>query len=158
MTLIKKTLGAALLSSVLMSSVVSADNTKVGVGYSGIFYGNYIQGISARGWIDAIGLEAIIGNFKIQDVNTNFYSAKAMYAPIIHDHSKFYIGLEGGIATQSDSSSNIKTIRPFFGSEYSFQEIPELGFSWEAGYMRSTTDGNNVLSGTTVSFGMHYYF
>jgi len=158
MTLIKKTLGVTVLSAVLMSSALSADNTKVGVGYSGVYYGNYIQGISARGWIDAIGVEAIIGNFKMDNVNSNFYSAKAMYAPIIHDHSKFYIGLEGGIATSSDSESNIKMIRPFFGSEYSFQEIPELGFSWEAGYMRSTVDGNNALSGTTVSIGMHYYF
>ena len=122
-----------------------------------MYYGNYIQGISARGWFDNIGIEANVGNLKIDEDNMNFYSARAMYAPIVKSNSKFYIGLEGGIATQDDID-NLNIIRPFFGSEYFFEETPELSFSWEAGYMSSESDGDNVYSGTTVSVGVHYYF
>ena len=158
MKLSKKLLLAALLSTAISSTASAADSSKFGLGYTGMYYGNYIQGISARGWFDAIGVEANIGNLEIEDENMNFYSAKAMYAPIIKSNSKFYLGLEAGIVTEDSADDNVNVIRPFFGSEYFFEETPELSFSWEAGYMRSTADGDNVYSGTTVSVGIHYYF
>jgi hypothetical protein len=102
-------------------------------------------------------------------------SAKIMYAPVVRAHSRFYVGLEGGIGNvgleQNDqdllpgTDVTVYTISPLIGSEFHFAEIPELGLNWEVGYRFQTLniDDNNgdvdlKLDGTFVTVGAHYYF
>jgi len=162
MKLGKKLLMATLLSGIMSVSAVAEDNMKYSVGYTGMYYGNYIQGISARASMKNVGLELNYGNLKVQDTSINLYTLKGMYTLIEKHNSKFYIGVEGGIVTSTNNdditNDDITIVRPFFGSEYFMKETPELSFSWEAGYLSSRSNGNNVLSGTSVSVGVHYYF
>lgn len=180
-------IAAMVLALVLSLAVnVNANENKVGVGYQGIFLGDTLQGVSVRGWLlmNKLGLEGNIfqGTNEI-DIDVNGYSndygtsldadltlftAKAMFAPIVRQNSKFYVGLEAGVGTIEVSDLediDITIFGPLLGAEYNFQEAPELGFNWEVGYKFTSleygadyVDVAVDLDGVSVSLGVHYFF
>jgi hypothetical protein len=185
---------ALLLLFALSSSAVAADEKDlpskitVGVGYEGMFLGNYLQSLSVRGWVNRFGIEADIwqanANLDLDipvgdtDVSIWLLSGKFMFAPIVRDRSKFYVGIEGGFgfldididqgATDLSPSVTALTGGPMIGAEFYLQGIPEVGFNFEVGYRFSTlsvdtdlgiNDGADVgLNGIWVTLGAHYYF
>jgi len=188
----KKHLVIGLVCAVLMLGampVYAADvNRTVGLGYQGVVMSSYLQGVSVRSWVqDNIGVEGTIaytyGKVEVEDNSKQEgdifdFSVKAMYAPIVREHHKFYVGLEAGYGMANVDYNNngvpgtadtsFWTIGPLFGVEYFFQELPELGFCWEAGYKfntgsvddddNATTDPDVLLHGLSIGLGVHYYF
>ncbi|MBN1505763.1 MAG: hypothetical protein JW955_02900 [Sedimentisphaerales bacterium] len=187
---------ALLLLFVLSTSAVAADGTDlpskvtVGVGYEGMYLGNYLQGLSVRGWFDRFGIEGSIWQANVSldldipagagdtDASIWLLGGKFMFAPILRDHSKFYVGVEGGWGTAgldidtgaNDMSPSVDgwTVGPMFGAEFFFQEIPELGFNFEVGYrfaflnadadLGSNDKADLGMNGIWVTAGVHYYF
>lgn len=160
---------AAIIFALALSLAVNvnAEENKIGAGYQGVFIGNFLQGVSARGWLNNVGLEGNIfqASVDIDGADTNLFllTAKGMFAPIVRQNSKFYVGLEAGlgIIDTDDKDGNIAVFGPLFGVEYNFQGLPELGFNWDVGYKLNNFEYDNVdidLSGVSVSFGVHYYF
>ncbi|MEC9485927.1 MAG: hypothetical protein UMU76_00295 [Prosthecochloris sp.] len=189
-----KALFAGCLAVVMSAgSLMAADNVapnagKVGAGYQGVFAGDILQGVSARYWAtNEIGVE---GNFFYGDATVgmestdtdlfdgSFYlgTAKVMYAPVVNQNSRFYIGLEGGIGAvdaEFDEEEwpydvDVYVLNPLIGAEHYFSEFPELGFNWEVGYKMHMIDAGVKdvddkdleidLNGISVALGAHYYF
>ncbi|NTW46735.1 MAG: hypothetical protein HGB16_01170 [Chlorobaculum sp.] len=190
----KKILSAALLALLCGSgNAFAAGNTeapnveKFSLGYEGILAGNVVQGLSSRYWFtNNVGgevnlsygrLGVNIDNASIDDSHASLLmgSAKVMYAPVVKEHSRFYVGLEGGIGNVGievndedalpNTDVNVYVVSPLIGSEFYFAELPELGLNWEVGYRFQTVniddDAAEVdlkLDGTFVTVGAHYYF
>lgn len=180
----KKILSAVLLALLCGSgSAFAADNSAVGpntqqfsLGYEGILAGDVLQGVSSRYWFnDNIGgeLNLCYGRVDFDGDNADLFlgELKVMYAPIVKQNSRFYVGLEGGIGSiGGDATANtdvtVYTISPFVGSEFRFAEIPDMAFNWEVGYKwhrvnidpDSSSDYNVNIDGTFVTVGAHYYF
>ena len=198
----KKDLSGIVLDTLMMflfSGVVFAagdagknfTSNKVGVGYQGMVARDFLNGISVRGWIgDRIGLEGsglygrVSGDFESfvnGEVKADLWlvEAKAMYALMVRDYSKFYAGGKLGYGrlgfTQANLPSSIKidgtsvwTPGLFVGAEWSFPQIPEVGFNFDVGYSwflyeNKVSDDPYVylnlnLSGVSTTFGIHYYF
>lgn len=156
---------------------------KLSLGYQGIIAGDFLQGVSSRYWVtNNIGSELNVfygtAGIDFHDSYTDNYdgdvlltTAKFLYAPVVKEHSRFYVGIEGGAGTlrgKSDNNSkhsSIYAISPLFGAEFNLAGIPELGLNWEVGYKYCGAtykrNGENVdvnISGTFVSLGAHYYF
>ncbi|OHB66754.1 MAG: hypothetical protein A2Y76_02590 [Planctomycetes bacterium RBG_13_60_9] len=188
-------LGVTVLLALLAfsSSATAADSEDlatektIGIGYEGMFLGEFLQGASVRGWLGKVGLEANvwqsdvgvkIGDLPSVDVSAFVLTGKIMYAPIVREHTKFYLGLQAGLgsidlptgtlgdiadADIPDTSIDVFVFGPLFGVEYRFQELPELGFNWEVGYSFSSLDMDIVdpsvdLNGISITLGVHYYF
>ncbi|MBN1928185.1 MAG: hypothetical protein JW764_01380 [Chlorobiaceae bacterium] len=185
----KKILSAALLAVLCGSGTAfAADkndegcNTKqFSVGYEGVFAGDVLQGLSSRYWFNnnvggelnlyygRVGLD--IDSF---DTNADLFLAelKMLYAPVVKQNSRFYLGLSGGVGSiggdlvdDLDVDVTVYTISPFVGTEFRFSEIPDLCFNWEVGYkfhrvnVDSEYDDVNLnIDGTFVTLGAHYYF
>lgn len=191
----KKILSAALLALVcgtgnayaVDNSAQAPDTKKLSLGYEGIFAGNILQGVSSRYWFNnnvggelnfyygRLGLD--IENSGIDDAHASLLmgSAKVLYAPVVKAHSRFYVGLEGGIGNVGVENKDadvlpgdvsVYTVSPLIGSELHLAEIPELGLNWEVGYRFQTINWDNdlvgnadlKLDGTFVTVGAHYYF
>ena len=190
----KKILSAALLALLCGSgNAFAAGNVegpnveKFSLGYEGILAGNVVQGLSSRYWFNnnvggelnlsygRLGIN--VDNSPMDDSHASLLmgSAKVMYAPVVKAHSRFYVGLEGGIGNvgveENDEDAlpntdiSVYTISPLIGSEFYFAELPELGLNWEVGYRFQTVNIDNdaadvdlKLDGTFVTVGAHYYF
>ncbi|UZJ37165.1 hypothetical protein [Prosthecochloris sp. SCSIO W1103] len=96
---------------------------------------------------------------------------KLMYAPVVNENSRFYVGLEGGLGSSSwdENGSEVDSddfylIQPLIGTEFNFSEFTEVGFNFEVGYsFTGEDDGDDSdyeydLSGVAVGIGAHYYF
>ena len=191
----KKILSVALLAFFCGSgNAFAIDNAedpnvqKISLGYEGILAGNVLQGVSTRYWFTSNLGGELNGYFGRVGVNADNWiydeshasllmgSAKVLYAPVVKAHSRFYVGLEGGIGNigvEVDDNDalpgidvNVFTVSPLIGSEFYFAEMPELGLNWEVGYrfqsinIDSDTAGDVdlKLDGTFVTLGAHYYF
>ncbi|NTW52063.1 MAG: hypothetical protein HGB22_05700 [Chlorobiaceae bacterium] len=185
----KKTISAVILALICGAGSASAAEPlnvrKASVGYEGVFAGNVLQGISSRYWFTKnVGseLNVFYGSVGVDsatediDIKGDLFlaSAKVLYAPVVKDHSKFYLGFEGGIgsigAKKDDKNVlpgdiSVYTYGPLVGAEFNFAEIPELGLNWEVGYKfhnaNYSDDSRDIdvnLNGTYVSLGAHYYF
>lgn len=164
-----------------VGSVFAADgagknfiSNKVGVGYQGMVAGDYLNGISARGWIgNNFGLEASVfygsidadvnGYGNVTDSDMTLFEAKAMYAFLVKQNSRFYVGAKGGVGKldYDIDDDTVWTCGAFVGSEWNFQGIPELGFNFDVGYNYIDYDDDHVdikLDGIAATFGIHYYF
>ena len=164
-------------------------SSKVGVGYQGMVAGSFLNGLSVRGWMgDRFGLE---GNVFYGRVDANIehgsetmdlakadllmVEAKAMYAIVAKNYSKFYVGGKFGYgrlgftdAPGSIDGSSVLTPGLFIGSEWSFPQLPEVGFNFDVGYTwflyntKVNEDPylylNLDMSGVNATFGIHYYF
>jgi len=130
---------------------------RVGSVNQGVFAGDILQGISGRYWAtENFGGELNLfygrAGFDVEDSGTEVFDGhgdlllgtlKLMYSPIVKENSRFYVGLEGGIGSVNaeaddqdvlDGDITVYTINPFFGAEYNFTELPELGLNFEVGY------------------------
>ena len=155
----------------------------LGLGYQGILLPEIMNAASVRAWLNnQFALEANIYHAYLDaevtegdtmDVNFFAFSLKGLFATIVKDNSKFYVGAEGGygiadldadtdtLGTEMDTEIETWMIGPLVGAEYSFTELPELGFNWELGYKFNFMDVEDVeldLFGLYVSVGVHYYF
>jgi len=191
----KKTLSAALLALLCGSGTAfAADNSeapnvrKLSLGYEGILAGNVLQGVSTRYWFNnnvggelngyfgRLGINADNSSYDDSHVSLLMGSAKLLYAPVVKAHSRFYVGIEGGVGNVgvevNDKDAlpgvdvNVYTVSPLIGSEFYFAEMPELGLNWEVGYRFQSINVNSdsagdvdlKLDGTFVTLGAHYYF
>jgi len=158
-------------------------SNKVGVGYQGMVAGSFLNGLSVRGWIgERVGLEGNVfyGQADL-DVNGNdafkadlwMLEAKAMYAFIVKSYSKFYAGAKvgyGQVTAETGSSKlldgeSIWTPGIFVGAEWSFPQLPEVGFNFDVGYSAlifnnsvGSADIDLNIHGVNATFGIHYYF
>jgi len=174
-------------------SVFAADDAKnfisnkVGVGYQGMVVGSLLNGLSARGWIgDRVGLEGSVfygkadieaTGYRDMDADADLWmlEVKAMYALVVRDFSKFYIGGKIGYGQVSVSEGGLDAIDGealwtpgvFVGAEWSFPQLPEVGFNFDVGYsavlFNPTINGPNEdvdikMHGVNATFGIHYYF
>jgi hypothetical protein len=175
-------------------SVFAADDAKnfisnkVGVGYQGMVVGSLLNGLSARGWIgDRVGLEGSVfyGKADIETTSAGYtddtdadlwmLEVKAMYAFIVKSYSKFYVGGKigyGQVSVSGNGSDYIDgealwTPGVFVGAEWSFPQLPEVGFNFDVGYsavlFNPTINGPNEdvdikMHGVNATFGIHYYF
>jgi hypothetical protein len=175
------------------SNVDGPNTKKFSLGYEGVFAGDILQGVSSRYWFNNnvggevnlyygnVGIKAdqiSLGNvYNNVDAHAHLFyaSTKLLYAPVVKQNSRFYLGLEGGIGSIGANNNGDKlpaditvyNISPLIGSEFRFTEIPDLCFNWEVGYkfQRVNFNGNSGLSdidvnidGTFVTLGAHYYF
>lgn len=145
----------------------AADKYKIGVGYQGLIAGNYLNGLSVRGWFGpntAIGVEGNLfyGSMKgtVNDIpeidmtaNLWMIEVKGMYAFLVRPNSRFYAGgkfaygkykADSNSATVVDGHMYIPGI--LVGAEWNFPSLPELGFNFEVGY-------NYVIDKTTMGAG-----
>ena len=161
---------------------------QIGIGYQGIFPGN-TGGVSVRGWLqDKLGWDATLFYTTVTakldgveaDANAFVLDGRLMYAIVLRENSKFYIGGEFGYGNfdmemdieylGAHLEGDIFIINPMIGSEFFFTDIPELGFNWEVGYKIVSTDiETNVaevesadidldIKGCGITLGVHYYF
>ena len=149
-------------------------SNKIGVGYQGMVASDYLNGISVRGWIgNNFGLEASVfygsidadvnGYGNVTDSDMTLFEAKAMYAFLVKQNSRFYVGAKGGVGKldYDIDDDTVWTCGAFVGSEWNFQGIPELGFNFDVGYNYIDYDDDHVdikLDGIAATFGIHYYF
>jgi hypothetical protein len=166
---LKKHLLVTLVALFLILPVAQASaDTKVGLGYHGTFIGEFFNGLSLRAWFGALGADLTLYNAEIKpdggdDVQMYMFDGRFMYAPIIKENSRFYLGLNlaYGKIDLDYSDIDVLTYGVMIGAEYNFKEIPEIGFNWEVGYKNSNLDEDNFeidLRGISVAFGVHYYF
>jgi hypothetical protein len=177
------TLALSLLFCSSALAEMDFSNVKVGVGYQGMFAGDFLHGVSARAWpTDRFAVE---GNFFYggidvevdtpyddygEDADLYAGEIKLFYAPIVRQYCKFYGGLQGSIGEidldgEIDYNDEIYGLGIFVGSEFHFQEIPELGFNFDVGYKHyfyddeiDDTDIDLEIKGIGVTFGTHFYF
>lgn len=158
---------------------------KFGLGYQGVFAGNFLQGVSGRYWFNdtlagelnlfygTVGVdESAPGGDHLGDADALLGTLKVIYAPVVKANSRFYVGLEGGLGSiglNTDfgpgfglNNTSVWTMEPLFGAEFFLSEIPELGFNFEVGYkfhhVNFEDSVNLNIDGTTVAVGAHYYF
>jgi len=188
---------AALVILISAGSVFAADDagknfisSKVGVGYQGMVAGSFLNGISVRGWIgDRVGLEGTAFYGKVDaEIEENgvkedmvkadmwMIEAKAMYALVSRNYSKFYVGGKLGYGQVNMTEYGYKALDGasvftpglFIGSEWSFPQLPEVGFNFDVGYSwllfgtktdESPYEYENInMNGVNATFGIHYYF
>jgi len=176
--------GITLMMLVSVMPAMAQENNyisnRIGIGYQGMLAGEFLNGISARGWIgDNFGLElsGFYGSVDIdidlededvdledEDVDLTLGELKAMYAFIVKENSRFYVGAKGGYG-QLDIGEDVDLWEcgVFIGSEWNFQGIPELGFNFDVGYNYLHIDEDDYdveldIDGIGVTFGIHYYF
>lgn len=168
-----------------------AQDWKIGLGCEGMYFGPVVQGASVRAWTGPIGLEGnLFTGYAKADldatdpdddatykVKMNAIGLKGMYAPVVKTNSKFYVGAEvnygdvkadlGDYLDGAEYKGKMWTYGPFMGSEFNFQEIPEIGFNLEVGYIFNNVKFDNDdnddelnldVNGINVSLGVHYYF
>lgn len=167
-----------LVVAMLSAGVVHAQDGGIGLGFQhelfGIFDGMDGAGAntaSIRTWLsENFGLEGNISHRDMDDMGDMYLlGGKGMYAPIVRENSKMYVGLEGmfGQVDEESEETDVWLIRPLFGAQFHFEEIPELGFVWEVGYGfgNADTDFDNPeaddedidLSGVMVTVGAFYF-
>jgi len=179
----KKILLPLALIAACTSTTSIAEEGKLGLGFSGAFYGELLPRLSVRSWAsETFAIEGNFGHVKVDSGDSSFtvnlYSVKFLSALRVNAHSKFYVGLAIGkgeikstdtdtsysyyddesTTTTSTSKADIELINFLFGSEYSSQESPELAWNWEVGYRMTELESDLDISGLTAEAGVHYYF
>ncbi|MFO7964151.1 MAG: hypothetical protein R6U50_09545 [Desulfobacterales bacterium] len=172
--MMKRSLWVLALVVALAFGVGSAGAQELSVGYQGLIGtgSNLLSGISVRGWSDAFGYEGTFfyGHADVDgpDLEADIWilDAKLMYAAVIRENSKFYVGADfayGQYDIDDFTDDNLWMAGPMLGAEYSFQGLPELGFNWEVGYNFINVDIDDMdaelkLDGINVTAGVHYRF
>ncbi len=186
----RKAVGLAAIALMLCAGTASAEGRNVGklsIGYQRVDAGEsgWEDGISSRYWVnDNVGIEGNIfynawsykynDNAEVYDNSTLTGTVKVMYAPVVKENSRFYVGLEGGLGNydykdklspENDYTNTFWGVKPLIGVEYNFPGISELGLNFEVGYLFSSakddpTDDHDIYdnSGVRVGLGAHYYF
>jgi hypothetical protein len=179
-----------ILAAVLVAFIGISANAedKIGIGYQGLWGGGegIYNGASVRGWMDELGFDIGVGEWANHCSHRDGYlhkdedwmiRAQAMYAPegMAGKNAKCYFGAGLGYGREtysnSDGDSERSTalgVQPLFGFEYSFGEIPELGFNAQVGYTVVFYKYDDVHDDyydetererfVDVGMGVHYYF
>lgn len=175
-----KKVSAALLFLFLAAAAASAEEgssaAKIGVGFEGMKYGTFITGVSARSWFfNRFGLEGNVFYGKVkcsidgESISGDLWEVepKVMAALIVNENSRFYAGVKLGYGKIGFEASDMSVHKGVFnpgvllGTEFSFSELPEIGFNFEFGYSRNLykIEGIRVcIDGTNIEGGIHYYF
>ena len=172
-----KKLVAALILATSMAAFSQAQETTaastgdIGLGYQGIFLGNFFNGISVRYAPADVPMvaQAIYARYAGDvdgrgDGSINMLQGRLAYVLAEREQSKFYVGGKFGYMNVSaDSSTMIDGFNfgPMFGTEFRFTELPEIGFNFDVGYDFNTMDAQGTdldVDGINVTFGCHYYF
>lgn len=169
----------AILTLAMIPTMATAEDKNVlsgrwGVGYQGLASQSsyYLNGVSIRSWFnDDFGAQGTLFYYNSQqeknkDTTQFIATIKGMYSPIVSKHSRFFIGAElgGGNNAENGKNTTMFLVRPSFGAEFGFSEIPDLGFNFDVGYTYSTNDrkgsseNDSTVDGTSVSCGVAYYF
>ena len=169
----------ALMFFFLTAAAASADDGsigKIGVGFEGMKYGNLITGVSTRSWIlNRFGFEGNVFYGKVkcsyseETITGDLWEVepKVMVAIFVNQNSRFYAGAKLGYGRFGFEASDLSKHKGVFnpgvliGTEFSFSELPELGFNFEFGYSRNLykIEGIKItIDGTSVAGGIHYYF
>lgn len=163
-----------IMAGMLFATPVSARNQppasdmNFGLGYQGMWVQGFLHGVSGRFWMqDDIGME---GNLYMGDIdNLPFVGGlslfiiegKFMYAPVVRENSRFYFGglLNISIYDSDGSDGTVLGLGPFFGAEWRYSELPEIGFNFDLG-LKYYHDSDDVFDvwGFDTTFGIHYYF
>ncbi len=169
-----------LLAIALFIGANTAGAQDLSVGYQGLIGSgnNMLSGVSVRNWNENIGFEGTLFHGTMTadaggidgDASLWLLDGQVMYAAVVKDHSKFYLGGELGYG-QYDADDlgygegDFLMLSPLLGAEYSFQELPELGFNWEVAYAiifaeheESGADVDLDMTGINVTLGVHYKF
>lgn len=187
MKMTKAVVAAGLAVMLGAGSAVAAEGPnvgKVGVGPQLMEVGGmWAPGLSVRYWAtNEFGVEGNVfygtdseeytypGGSEYNE-DTLLGSLKLMYAPIVNENSRFYVGLEGGLGTYSyevddveNDSEDYYLIKPLIGTEFNFSEFKEVGFNVEVGYSFAGVDDEEYddwkedVSGISIGLGAHYYF
>ncbi len=150
---------------------------KLGLGYQAMVVDEFINGASIRGWFQhRIGVQFSVHHHKrrfkldyVPDFKTDayFFAGKLLYAPVLNQNSKFYVGIEGGYGYEDvrfSDNINYWALSPLFGAEYHFSGLPEIGFNFEVGYrFLNLTQGGHYeykidINDIWAGFGATYYF
>ncbi len=174
-----KILTVMVLTMALVGPAAAEVPTGLGLGYQGMFVDNIINGASARYWMsDNMGIEGDLFHLYVDNdgpiIGTSTYAnvialmGKCLYAPVVKENSRFYIGGQLGYAIAflggAKNDTHDLNLGGLMGAEYSFSDLPELGFNFEVGYLWNYTFGPEApnidvhLFGINVSLGVHYYF
>ncbi len=203
----RKAVGLVVLALALGAGTASASVSegrncgKVSVGYQGqdlMGINNFsdtssiglgaLNGLSVRSWVtNQVGIEGnlYVGNWKnnegdgeeTNEVSVLLGTVKGLWAPVVRENSRFYVGLEVGFGSydqqnvsgpdEGSADNGIYIVKPLIGVEYNFAGIPELGINFEVGYLFAGVhwdeqayelDAKSTMSGTSVGLGAHYYF
>ncbi|MFH1914842.1 MAG: hypothetical protein ABIK45_11265 [Pseudomonadota bacterium] len=159
----------------LCNDDINVASGKFGIGYAvnGSANGYLRHGISGRYWVDdTYGMEGFVSfynsdtNGGSRDKSSWDVSGKGMYSFVTKENSRFYGFGEIGYKeyTSNGETDGTLLVQPGVGWEYSFAEIPEVGFNIEVGYIstffkdKKNSKNNNTNQGTSAAFGWHYYF
>jgi hypothetical protein len=181
----------ALMFGVGTASAVEGRNTEkwsVGYQYMGLntggstLFSDGASGLSSRYWINnEFGVEGNIYLSSLTHKHTGFEqntsvlagTVKGLYAPVVKENSRFFLGLEAGLGRVNyeetgdpDYTDTLWLVRPLIGAEYNFAGIPELGVNFEVGYIfTSYSEDDSIvnhdtldMSGLSIGAGVHYYF
>lgn len=167
----KKIIGMAVVALMAVSAVHAEDKEpgNIGVGYQGIFVGNFISGLSLRYAPSPIGGQLEIGEGALDvdglDVELLMLKGKFYYTLIQRENSAFYLGTSLGYYMIDMGGAEVSgwSIAPLLGSEYRFQGLPELGVNFEVSYEFNEWEVDNAnvdisLRGIGISTGINYYF
>ncbi len=205
--IMRKTVAIVALALALGAGTASASSAtegrnigKLSIGYQGLdlntgsgefSISGVANGLSSRYWINnEVGIE---GNLYLQSASRKYPGSyddersvlagtiKGMYAPVVKENSRFYVGLEAGLGRvhyeqnyvdpedfhlNESYTNTLWLVRPLVGAEYNFAGIPELGVNFEVGYLFSgyddSSDGSPSdtydMSGISIGAGVHYFF
>ena len=182
--------GAGTASATSATEGRNTEKWSVGYQYMGLntggttLFSDGASGLSSRYWINnEFGVE---GNLYLLSLSDNYDNSadfekthvlagtvKGMYAPVVKENSRFFLGLEAGLGRVNyevtgdpDYTDTLWLVRPLVGAEYNFSGIPELGFNFEVGYIFTSYNADDSLvnhgsldmSGISIGAGVHYYF
>jgi hypothetical protein len=158
------------------ASIASTDNNdgKLGVGFHNRFP---VSGLSCKFWTPTgVGFQGILSRFGFSLPTENVSASlttlggRLLYTIKRETRTKFYIGGGGSytdVSAEAEGDSESASgfgLEGVGGIEYTFSDLPNLGFSFEfgIGFLRLTpedSDDNIDLHFTTSgTVGIHYYF
>jgi hypothetical protein len=168
------------------ASEATDEISPIGVGIQGTFmsdgFGNVIlvPAASVRWAPDALGGQIVAGRTSTESSTgggaetENRYTliqGKLFFSVIERENSCFYIGGQAGVVrveqTGAGGNWDVDTFAfgALVGSEFRFEELPELGFNFEIAYGMGSTDAEGFgpdsevdFGGLAVTVGTHYYF
>ncbi len=145
------------------------EDVVIGVGYQGLLLGDLLSGVAVRSKPAPIGWQAelvqgIIDSDALGDVDLLVLKGKGYYTLVENQHSVLYAGASLGYWMGEAGGGDIDgwSFAPLMGAEWSFEELPEIGFNFEVSYefdMLDADGGGDInIYGINVTTGIVYYF
>lgn len=168
---LKSLVSAVALAGVMAApAVFAADSAgKFGVGVNHAI-GEDTSSVSGRYWITNDTAVQGTGYYHKDDqgdtsVRTYEAAVKGIFAPVVHENSKFLVSLEGGYGQTKveqngdEAKANNWFVMPALGAEFMMSGLPELGLNFEVGYRyQDSNDLDTKSQGVVGTVGAIYYF